>query len=183
MEDARLIERLRRHSRSALEDAIRRYTPYVSVTVWRTLSTGGSAFPEDVEEIVSDVFLALWEHAEELRGDGELRPWLGAVARNRAIDRLRRAPAPVLPLSDTDAAPQPGPQEAAEQREWAERLWQAVEAMDEPDRTLFLRYYWYGDKLRDVARDLKLNLSTAKSRLLRGRRALREELMKGGKHL
>ena len=74
MEDARLIERLRRHSRSALEDAIRRYTPYVSVTVWRTLSTGGSAFPEDVEEIVSDVFLALWEHAEELRGDGELHP-------------------------------------------------------------------------------------------------------------
>ena len=43
MEDTRLIERLRRHSRAALEDAIRRYTSYVSVTVWRTLSAGGSA--------------------------------------------------------------------------------------------------------------------------------------------
>ena len=52
--------------------------------------------------------------------------------------------------------------------------------MDEPDRTLFLRYYWYGDRLKDVARDLKLNLSTAKSRLLRGRKALREVLTKGG---
>lgn len=180
MEDTRLIQWLRRHSRAALEDAIRRYTSYVSVTVWRTLSAGGSASREDVEEVVSDVFLSLWEHAGELYTDKDLRPWLGAVARNKAIDRLRRTPAPVLPLSDTDAAPQPGPQEAAEQREWAERLWQAVDAMDEPDRTLFLRYYWYGDKLKDVARDLKLNLSTAKSRLLRGRKALREELTKGG---
>lgn len=180
MEDNRLVERLRRYSRSALEDAIRQYTPYVSVTVWRTLACGGTAAREDVEEVVSDVFLSLWEHAEELQEGKDLRPWLAAVARNKAIDHLRRTPATVLPLSDSDAAPQPSPQEAAEQREWAERLWQSVEAMDEPDRTLFLRYYWYGDKLKDVARDLKLNLSTAKSRLLRGRKALRERLTKGG---
>lgn len=180
MEDTRLIQQLRRHSRAALEDAIRRYTSYVSVTVWRTLSAGSSASREDVEEVVSDVFLSLWEHAGELHADKDLRPWLGAVARNKAIDRLRRAPAPLLPLSDTDAAPQPGPYETTEQREWAERLWKAVDAMDEPDRTLFFRYYWYGDRLKDVARALKLNLSTAKSRLLRGRKALREKLMEGG---
>ncbi len=182
MEDTRLIEGLRRGRRAALEEAVRRYTPYVSVTVWRTLSTGGPALREDVEEVVSDVFLSLWTHAGTLREGADLRPWLGTVARNKAVDRLRRAPAPVLPLSDTDAAPQPGPQETAEQREWAERLWQAVDAMDEPDRTLFLRYYWYEDRLRDIARDLKLNLSTAKSRLRRGRLALREELTKGGEH-
>lgn len=109
MEDTRLIQRLRRHSRTALEEAIRRYTSYVSVTVWRTLSAGGSAPREDVEEVVSDVFLSLWKHAGELHADKDLRPWLGAVARNKAIDRLRRAPAPVLPLSESDAAPQPAP--------------------------------------------------------------------------
>ena len=113
----------------------------------------------------------------------DLRPWLGAVARNKAADRLRRQPPVPLPLSDTDRAPGPGPQEAVEQREWAERLWRAVEAMEEPDHTLFLRHYWYGDKLRDVARDLALNLSTAKSRLHRGRKALRETLTKGGNDL
>ena len=178
LEEEKLIRRLKARSRSALEQAIRRYGPYVSTVVWRAL--GSAAAPEDVEEVTADVFVALWAHGEDLREDAPLRPWLAAVARNKATDRLRRAPAPVLPLSESDAAPQPGPQEAAEQREWAERLWQAVDAMDEPDHTLFLRYYWYGDKLKDVARDLKLNLSTAKSRLLRGRKALREELTKGG---
>ena len=183
MEEQKLAERLRKHSRSALEQAIRRYTPYVSTVVWRVLSSGGTAPREVVGEVVSDVFLALWTHAGELEPGRDLRPWLGAVARNKAADRLRRQPPEPLPLSDTDRAPGPGPQEAAEQREWAERLWRAVEAMEEPDHTLFLRHYWYGDKLRDVARDLGLNLSTAKSRLHRGRKALRETLTKGGNDL
>ena len=175
-----ILRKLRAGDPAGLEGLMEVYLPYVSVIVWNILR--GTMTAEDGEEVVSDVFLALWEHAGELREGGDLRPWLGAVARNKAIDRLRRAPAPVLPLSESDAAPQPGPQEAAEQREWTERLWQAVDAMDEPDRTLFLRYYWYGDQLKDVARDLKLNLSTAKSRLLRGQKALREELTKGGEY-
>lgn len=178
MGEAAMLRKLRAGDPAGLEGLMAAYLPYVSVIVWNILRDAMS--PEDGEEVVSDVFLALWEHAGELREGGDLRPWLGTVARNKAIDRLRRSPAPVLPLSDTDAAPQPGPQETAEQREWVELLWQAVDAMDEPDRTLFLRYYWYGDRLKDVARDLKLNLSTAKSRLLRGRKALREVLTKGG---
>ena len=47
-----------------------------------------------------------------------------------------------------------GPQAEAERREWAARLWDAVEGLDEPDRTLFLRYYYCGDKLKDIARAL-----------------------------
>ena len=183
MDDQKLADRLRRHSRSALEAAIRRYAPYVGTVVWRVLSSGGRAAPEDVEEVVSDVFLALWTHAGELEPGRDLRPWLGTVARNKAADRLRRQRPEALPLSEADQVPGPGPQEAAEQREWAERLWRAVEAMAEPDRTLFLRHYWYGDKLKDVARDLGMDYSTAKNRLLRGRRALREEWTKGGEAL
>ena len=48
------------------------------------------------------------------------------------------------------------------------------------DRTLFFRYYYQGDKLKDVARDLSLNGSAAKQRLLRGRQKLRQQLMEGG---
>lgn len=180
MEDRRLIEQLRKKSRAALTQAVRRYTPYVSTVVWRVFS-GSTAAREDMEEVVSDVFLTLWTHAEALDPERELRPWLAAVARNKATDRMRRLPAvPPAPLSELDAAPSPTPEETAEQQEWAERLWRSVDAMEEPDHTLFLRYYYYGDKLKDVARALGLNLSTAKSRLLRGRRALKQQLTQGG---
>ena len=68
----------------------------------------------------------------------------------------------------------------AERREWAARLWDAVEGLDEPDRTLFLRYYYCGDKLKDIARALGLTQTAAKQRLFRGRKALRDTLTKGG---
>ena len=72
------------------------------------------------------------------------------------------------------------PQAEAERREWAARLWDAVEGLDEPDRTLFLRYYYCGDKLKDIARALGLTQTAAKQRLFRGRKTLRDTLTKGG---
>ena len=85
------------------------------------------------------------------------------------------------PLPEDAAAPGGAdPQAEAERREWAARLWDAVEGLDEPDRTLFLRYYYCGDKLKDIARALGLTQTAAKQRLFRGRKALRDTLTKGG---
>ena len=164
--------------RLALERAIDRFTPYVSAVVVRVLAGQGAR--EDVEELTADVFLALWAHAGELNPEQGLRPWLGAVARNRAADWLRTHKE-AAPLPEDAAAPGGAdPQAEAERREWAARLWDAVEGLDEPDRTLFLRYYYYGDKLKDIARALGLTQTAAKQRLFRGRKALRDTLTKGG---
>ena len=65
-------------------------------------------------------------------------------------------------------------------RNLKQRLWDAVEGLNEPDGTLFLRYYHYGDKLKDIARALGLTQAAAKQRLFRGRKALRDILTKGG---
>ena len=70
------------------------------------------------------------------------------------------------------------PESTLEQRESGEALWRAVDALEEPERTLFLRYYYEGEKLKTVAADLGLNLSTAKTKLARGRKLLRAQLTK-----
>ena len=133
----------------------------------------GRGAREDVEELTADVFLALWAHAGELDPEQGLRPWLGAVARNRAMDWLRTHKE-AAPLPEDAAAPGGAdPQAEAERRD-------AVEGLDEPDRTLFLRYYYCGDKLKDIARALGLTQTAAKQRLFRGRKALRDTLTKGG---
>ena len=175
MDEKKLMERLRQGSRSALEQAVARYTPYVSVTAWRAM--GPAATREDLEEVVSDVFFALWEHAGELDPARGLLPWLGTVARNRAVDRLRAHRTWAEPEGEASS---PGPEEALEQRERTEALWRAVEALGEPDSTLFLRYYYCGDKLHQAANALGMNLSTAKTRLRRGRQKLKELLNEGG---
>lgn len=180
MDEGKLARQLKKRSRGALERTIEVFTPYVTTVVWRTL--GERAGREDLEELVSDVFLSLWAHSADLDPARGLRPWLGTVARNKATDLLRRRPAP-LPLDEAIPSLGHGPERQAEQRDDAERLWRAVEALGEPDTTLFLLHYYYGEKLNDIAKELGLGLGNVKVRLSRGRKRLKELLTKGGDRL
>ena len=173
MDERALVKKLNRGSRSALDTAVERFTPYVSAVILRPLA--GRACREDVEELCADVFVALWSHAHQLDPEQGLRPWLAAVARNKAADWLRRC-RPADPSPDNAPDPAPGPEELAQRREQSARLWAAVDALEEPDRTLFLRYYYEGDKLKTVAAELGLSQTAAKQRLFRGRKTLKAAL-------
>lgn len=171
MDDKTLIRKLQKGNTGALDALIRRYTPYVSACAYRVL---GSLPREEREEAVADTFVALWRHAADLDPDRSLRPWLATVCSNKAKDRLR-AYSSAAPLPEDAPAPT-DLQRQAEERETQEALWRAVEALAEPERTLFLRYYYEGEKLKTIAADLGMNLSTAKTKLRRGRLLLREQL-------
>ena len=149
MDETGLVLALAQGDRAALEDTIRRYTHYVAAVAARALAP--EPLREDLEEVVSDTFLALWRSRESLDPVRSLRPWLAVTARNLAIDRVRRR-------RETDAIP--------------DHL---------PDRTLFRRYYFEEEPLHQVAKELGLNQATARTRLARGRHKLREALCgKGG---
>ena len=106
MDERALIKKLNRRSRGALDQAVARYTPYVSAVILRTLA--GRACREDVEELSADVFVALWTHAGTLDPEVEkgLRPWLAAVAKNKATDFLRRS-RPSAPIPEDAPVPSP----------------------------------------------------------------------------
>ena len=129
------------------------------------------AGPAETEALVSDVFLALWRSRAKLRDEG-IASYLIAIARNRAGSYLRkkRREIPVDPADMTET-PDNGelPEDAAERKILAESL---LEALDEETRKLFVRHYYFGQTVEDASRELGMNLSTAKSRLVRGREKL-----------
>ena len=51
--------------------------------------------------------------------------------------------------------------------------------MEEPDREIFLRHYFYCQGVAEIALALDMNTNTVKTRLRRGREKLRRELTKG----
>ncbi len=53
-----------------------------------------------------------------------------------------------VPLPEDIPDDSADPQHQAEQQEWAARLWAAVNSLQEPDRTLFIRYYYQEEKLK-----------------------------------
>lgn len=178
MEERKLAQRLRQGDRFALNRAMDTYTPYLSSVVWRAM--GPAATVQDVEEVVSDAFLALWRHREELIPEKGVKSWLAAVARNRAIDRLRSSPLTSLPLDAAEEAPGTSPDQELEQRMSAARLWSAVERLGPPDDVLVTRFYYEGDRLKDIAAGLGLSVPAAKTRLCRARQKLKQILTEGG---
>ena len=176
MNESKLVKKLNQHNRGALDQAVSRYTSYVSAVILRTMA--GRACREDVEELCADVFVSLWTHADTLDPEQGIRPWLAAAAKNRALNWLRRQ-RPRVPIPEDAPDPSPGPEELAQRREQSARLWGAVDALDDPDRTLFIRYYSEEEKLKTIAAELGLNQTAAKQRLFRGRTALKAALQEG----
>ena len=52
-------------------------------------------------------------------------------------------------------------------------LWDAVMRLEEPDNEIFVRYYKFGEKLKDISKATGINISTIKTKLSRGKRKLK----------
>lgn len=174
MREEKIIQNMRARSPDALELLMNSYMPYVSTIVWNILRY--SMTKEDAEEVVSDVFIAAWNQAEDLRA-GHVKAWLGSVARNKAKDKLRQMNRD-LPLED-DILEIPGddiPASAAEKADERRLVQAAINQLSETDKEVFLRYYYYSQNVAEISRSMNMNESTVKTKLRRGRMRLKELL-------
>ena len=177
--DVELVAALRRGKRSALEQAISRYGAYVAAVV--TAQLGSGALREDVEELASDVFLTLWKNRTALKTE-RLRGWLGTVARNTARGFLRKngAAPQVLPAEDYLCVQDEQAPRLLAQQERQALVRRLLDTLEAQDREIFLRYYYYNQTTAAIAAQMQMTDSTVRSRLLRGRKRLRELLEQGG---
>lgn len=170
-DEAKLLLRLKNKKRNAIDEAIEVYTPYLSTVLYNML---GNRLPkEDIEEILSDVFVTLWKNADTIDLEkGTLRAYLAAVARNFALKKLNKQKdyTSLDEIELPDAAPIP------EEKTAESLVWDAVMRLGEPDNEIFVRYYKFGEKIREIAKATGVNPSTIKTKLARGRRKLKEIL-------
>ena len=85
-------------------------------------------------------------------------------------------PALYLPLVLNDAIPEEHKSGIDISRDLLRR---ALAGLSEEDRELFLRRYYYNQTAEQIAQEKHMNANTVRSRLARGRQALKAELQKG----
>jgi RNA polymerase sigma factor (sigma-70 family) len=174
-----LMELLAAGQEEALAPLHRRYAPLMFSLAARSLDAAAA------EEIVQDVFLAVWRKASSYDpARGPVRPWLLRIAHLRVINELRRRGRRPTVLPDPEGAQlaavpdqAPHPDEAS-WREYRRTTVQAAVAALPPAQRQALSLAVFDDLTHEqVATFLGLPLGTAKTRIRAGLQHLRTSLV------
>lgn len=170
-EERRLLDRLKARDEGALAELYDELAPWVLGLAFRILQD-----EDEAEEVVGDVFVQVWRHID--RHDarrGPMVPWILSIARNRALDLMRRRRrwwrkaerwerardidgAENTPETSTVEASVPG---FPVHRE----VHQALAALPEDQRRVVALAYFDGLSHSEIAARLKIPLGTVKTRI------------------
>lgn len=180
MKDEAVIRAIRCRDADVMNEVIDKYSRLLWPIADAVLKTVGSA--EDVEECVADVFISLWEHPEKYIPErGTLKSFLCILTRSRAIDRYRvLTRSRTVPLEEAALAESMGMQETLLNAETRKELLAAVKALEEPEREILVRRYYYNQKPRQIALALGMTVKQVDNALYRTKRYLRETLSAKG---
>ncbi len=169
------LSRLRAQDPTALHWLIWRYNRYVATVIRAVL--GKTCREQDVEELTADVFYSVFRRAGSV-SPGKLQAYLGAAARNRAKDFLRKQKPLEADLDELTLPDEAGAAPEAEllRRERQSRVKEAIFSMEPIDREIFLRYYYYLQPAPEIAEAMRLTPGAVRTRLSRGRAALKKRL-------
>lgn len=173
MNEKILLMRLKHKSEKALSEVIEKYTAYVTTIIREILDN--KATEEDREELVADVFIALWRTAERVDyiHYSSLKAYIGMIARNKAKDFLRMQKDIKLELYDDVLIIDNGIEIKILQKEQQLYIKNLLNRLKPQDQKIFLLYYYQCKKIDEIASIMQMNPQTVKTRLRRGRETLR----------
>lgn len=186
MEDTQIIALYWLRSEEAIGETAKKYGRYCHTIAFHILEN-----QEDSEECVNDTYWKTWSSLPPAR-PANFSAFLGKMARNLSLDRFRRRNAQkrgggqvTLALEElSECVPgSDGTENWAERETLVEALDRFLESLKPQTRIMFLRRYWYINRIGEIAADLHVSESKVKMTLFRTRKALKEHLEKEGINL
>ena len=181
MNDDALVDIILRNTSEGMTIAIEQYGGAVK-KICRTILSG---YPgEDVEEIVSDSFVALWKAIETGRYDGSVsvKSYLYGIARKTALNKKRKLTKRrttenidhVIDFADVDVE-----QEAIRKVDY-QILNEIIMELESPDKEIFIYRYYEQYSIKEIAAKLKIKTKTVENKISRGRAGLKKKLVQCG---
>ena len=170
--DAELLRAVATGDRDALGTLYSAHAPWLLLRLSRRCSDAGL-----VDEVVQDTFVAVWRGAGRWDGRGEVAAWVWGIGIRRLVDALRRRPAATVAF---DAAHSGTTTSAEEQLligvEYGD-LGGALTRLSPELRMVMQATVLDGLTTKEAGRLLGIPAGTVKTRMMRAKAALREELV------
>ena len=182
LKDREIIDLFFERSEQAITELVNKYGGTIRNVAWNILNN-----PQDVEECANDTYLQMWNRIPPMRPDS-LGAYVCRIARNVCLKRYHSNTAlkrnsyydvalqeleetiPAFSTVETDL----------EARELTRYLNRYLSQLKPEDRYLFMRRYWFGDGVSEIAEKLNLTPHTVSVRLFRLRQKLQTYLQEEG---
>ena len=183
MEDQQIVDLYWRRDADAIGETASKYGGYC-----RTIAQNILSDRQDAEECLNDTWMGAWNAMPPHR-PRKLPAFLGKITRSIARDAVRARTAQKRGGGEYPAALEelgecvpsvPGADREVEDRELERMVDRFLHTLPERDCSVFLRRYWYGEGLAEIAASLGCGQGKVKSALFRIRKALRAYLEKEG---
>jgi RNA polymerase sigma-70 factor (ECF subfamily) len=176
--EAALLSGARRGDESAIRALIKTNNQRLFRVARAVLRDDGEA-----EDVVQETYVRAFTHLADFREEAAFSTWLTRIALNEALGRKRRRKPTVQPEAiDETVVLFPGvtspeaPDQAAGRRELRHLLEQAIDALPEAFRVVFILREIEGLDVEETAGQLGLKPATVKTRLHRARRLIKAHL-------
>jgi RNA polymerase sigma-70 factor, ECF subfamily len=183
-EDLRLIETLRQGSEHGYEELLARFQQPVYTLALRLLSD-----PSEASDVVQEVFLKVFRNIGAFRGQSSLKTWIYRITVNEAHNARRwffrhrrreveldNSPEEARNWKEIIPDGSRSPYDIACNREQRSMIEAALERINPIFREAVVLRDITDLSYEEIAEVLGVSLGTVKSRILRGREALRDEL-------
>jgi RNA polymerase sigma-70 factor (ECF subfamily) len=182
VDDRAIVEAVLNGHQHRYADLVQRYQSQIVNYVCRMLGNY-----EDAVDLSQDIFLKAYSALATYQPRYPFAAWLFRIARNAAIDELRRRRVPTVsldaPLEFEDGTGErevaslgPGPETLYLEGEFEDRISAAVQSLPEKYREPIVLRHAAELSYEEIAEALELPIGTVKTRIFRAREALRRSL-------
>ncbi len=179
MDDEKILELFAEHNPQAIQEAQNQYGAALKRLAFRFL--GNEA---DAEECLNDVWFKAWNVLQTQKPE-HLSAYLMQICRYTAFNMLDQKTAQkrnAVVVELTAEMEQCIPDDAAQetQTELSEILNEFLKSLSKEKRIIFVRRYWYGDSIAEIAQALHCREGKVKTSLCRSRKKLEKYLKERG---
>jgi len=182
--DADLILTAIRGREESFEELVNRYQRPIVSYIYRMLGDYDSSL-----DVAQEVFIKVYNSLERYSSDYKFSTWLYRIARNAAIDHIRRHSKRTqsIEAENQDGTYQlqlecnrPNPEQDRERSEWRTEIEAVVRCLPSVYRELIVLRHSQDMSYGEIAEITDLPLGTVKNRLFRARELMREMFYERG---
>jgi len=175
--DAELVEETLQGSKDAFGALVNKYRGAVHGLAYHITRSFS-----DAEDLAQEAFINAYRNLEQLKDKSKFASWLNSLTANLCKSWLRKQDDNIVSVDESpDAAPQmiasDTPEQALADKEFRASVMKAVSALPERNRLVITLFYLDGLSYKDIADFLDTTVPTVQSRLQRGRKQLKEEML------